>query len=66
MQKLTYTTLTYHPEASAIGLILLQADEVLENEIRQMLPEPSVIYHTRVPSGKEVSSETLAFVVCQK
>ena len=60
MQKLTYSSQTYYPAGTAIGLILLQTDEVLENEIRQMLPEPAVIYHTRVPSGKEVSSETLA------
>ena len=60
MQNLTYTSQTYHPDGTAIGLVLLQTDEVLENEIRQMLPETAVIYHTRVPSSKQVSSESLA------
>jgi maleate isomerase len=60
LQRLKYTSQRYYPDGKSIGLILLQTDEVLENEIRQMLPERSVIYHTRVPSGKQVSSETLA------
>jgi len=60
MQKLHYTNQTYYPDSTAIGLILLQADEVLENEIRKLLPANSVIYHTRVPSGLEVTNETLA------
>ena len=60
MQKLHYSRQTYYPDGTAIGLILLQTDEVLENEIRQLLPADSVIYHTRVPSGEQVTSETLA------
>ncbi len=60
MQKLRYSSQSYYPESTAIGLILLQTDEVLENEIRKLLPADSVIYHTRVPSGSEVTNETLA------
>ncbi len=60
MQKLNYSSQTYYPDSTAIGLILLQTDEVLESEIRKLLPANSVIYHTRVPSGTQVTNETLA------
>ena len=60
MQKLQYSSQNYYPESTAIGLILLQTDEVLESEIRKLLPVESVIYHTRVPSGADVTNETLA------
>jgi maleate isomerase len=60
MQKLDYTEQSYVSPGTAIGLILLQTDEVLENEIRSMLPAASTLFHTRVPSGDEVTSETLS------
>jgi len=60
MQKLSYSEEVYSPKGAAIGLILLQTDEVLENEIRSMLPSGSTLFHTRVPSGDEVTAETLA------
>ncbi len=60
MQKLQYSSQSYYPESTAIGLVLLQTDEVLESEIRKLLPAESVIYHTRVPSGTQVTNETLA------
>ncbi len=61
MQNLTYTSQQYYPLASGVGLILLQADEVLENEIRGLLARRNTqLFHTRVPSGAEVTSQTLA------
>ncbi|MGB7336465.1 MAG: Asp/Glu racemase [Salaquimonas sp.] len=58
--KLKYVEQTYVPIGKAVGLILLQTDEVLENEIRSFLPEKMVLFHSRVPSGDEVTTETLA------
>lgn len=61
MQSLTYALQDYHPPASGIGLVLLQTDEVLENEIRTLLSRPDrPLYHTRVESGADVTPETLA------
>jgi len=60
MKQLSYTTQSYDPPASGIGLILLQTDEVLENEFRQFLKAAKSVFHTRVPSGDEVTAETLA------
>jgi maleate isomerase len=60
MKQLSYTVQTYDPPASGIGLILLQTDEVLENEFRRFLPSAASVFHTRVPSGDEVTAETLA------
>ncbi len=60
MQKLDYSETEFVKQGSAIGLVLLQTDEVLENEIRSMLPGDAVLYHSRVPSGDEVTAETLA------
>ena len=49
-----------------MGLILLQTDEVLENEIRVLFDNVKLdgstppLYHSRVPSGAAVTPETLA------
>ena len=45
---------------SQIGMIVLQSDETLEYEFRQMLPSVGVaLYVTRVPSSLTVSASTL-------
>lgn len=46
--------------APKLGLIVLQADEVIENEIRHWLPPGTELFHSRVPSGRDVSRESLA------
>ena len=43
-----------------IGLIVLQADETLEADLRRLLPADVDILVSRVPSGTTVSSDTLA------
>ena len=43
----------------AIGLIVLQADETIEGDFRRMLASDVAFYTSRVPSGAEVSPETL-------
>lgn len=60
MQKFEYTKQDYVKPGRSVGLILLQTDEVLENEIRHMLPADVALFHTRVPSGDEVTADTLA------
>lgn len=43
-----------------IALIVLQADESLEPEMRRLLPAPTEVLISRVPSGEHVLPETLA------
>lgn len=46
---------------AAIGLIVLQSDETLEHDMRRILPLDGVAcYVSRVPSGTEVTPDTLA------
>ena len=45
----------------ALGLIILQADETLEQEFRLLMSSDVFsLYHSRVPSSLEVTEETLA------
>jgi len=43
-----------------IGLIILQADETIELDFRRLFPLDVELFVTRIPSGEEVTSETLA------
>lgn len=46
---------------ATLGLIALQADETIEHDFRRLLPTRDVaLYVSRVPSGLEVTSDTLA------
>ena len=46
---------------SSLGLIVLQADETIEAEFRQLFAGQAIaIYHSRIPSAPEVTPETLA------
>ncbi|MEE1555253.1 MAG: Asp/Glu racemase, partial [Alphaproteobacteria bacterium] len=46
---------------AAFGVIVLQADETLEAEFAGLFDRPGLaLYHTRIPSGAEVTAETLA------
>jgi len=45
---------------ATLGLIVLQADETLENDLRALFPSADIALHfTRVPSAPEVHSDTL-------
>jgi maleate isomerase len=44
----------------ALGLIVLQADETLEGDMRAMMPLETALYVSRVPSDDAVTSDTLA------
>ncbi|WP_417721441.1 Asp/Glu racemase [Salipiger sp.] len=43
-----------------IGLVVLQSDETLELDFRRLIPTGVELFATRVPSGDEVTPETLA------
>lgn len=60
MQHLRYDKTEYHRPGSALGLIVLQSDETLEDELRRWLPDDVALFHTRVPNSTTVTSETLA------
>jgi maleate isomerase len=46
---------------ATLGLIVLQSDETIEQDFRRLFPEDDIaIYASRVPSGLEVSPDTLA------
>ena len=47
-------------DAPRIGLIVLQADETIEADFRRLIPPGVEFLVSRVPSGAEVTSETLA------
>ena len=42
------------------GLIVLQSDETIEQEIRSTLDESVAIYHSRIPCDQSVNNENLA------
>lgn len=57
------TTFDYELQAHEpprLGLIVLQSDERIERDFRQLIPHTAALFVTRVPSGDEVSSDTLA------
>jgi maleate isomerase len=46
--------------AARLGLIVLQADETIENEFRRIMPFDVDLYVSRVPSGRDVTPDSLA------
>ncbi len=47
------------PDPVRLGLIILQADETIERDFRRLLPVETACHVSRVPSGLEVTQETL-------
>lgn len=43
-----------------LGLIALQVDQTIEADLRRILPETSELYVSRVPSGAEVTPDSLS------
>lgn len=57
MTRLSYeASLIVNPR---LGLVVLQTDETIELDFRRLLPANADLYVTRVPSGLEVTRETL-------
>lgn len=59
MQQMPYQTQDYFADAKAVGLIVLQTDEVMEDELRQWLPNTTRLYHTRIPNDDVITEDTL-------
>jgi len=56
------TTLDYSlnlPAAPTVGVVVLQTDEVVEDELRHWLTPGTRILHTRIPNDQSVNAETL-------
>ncbi len=59
--RFDYTTSDPLGAHGCLGLLVLQSDETIESDMRRMLPQsPVALYVSRVPSGLEVTPETLA------
>ncbi|MCC0014029.1 MAG: Asp/Glu racemase [Hoeflea sp.] len=43
-----------------LGLIVLQADETIENEFRRIIPSRATLHVSRVPSGRDVTTDSLS------
>ena len=50
---------TLEESSPAIGLIVLQSDETIENEFRTIFSASIPLYHSRIPSAPEVTPKTL-------
>lgn len=60
MQKIDYESEDYSINSPSVGLIVLQTDEVMEDELRHWLPDTMRIFHTRIPNASNVTAETLS------
>lgn len=58
MSGLAYQLSDHRPVQ--LGIVVLQADETLEHDLRRLLPEQTELLVTRVPSATSVSSQSLA------
>jgi maleate isomerase len=47
------------PDPLRLGLVILQADETIERDFRRLLSMDTAVHFSRVPSGLEVTQETL-------
>ncbi len=59
MLKSDYQTSDYYAHKNCVGLIVLQSDEVIEEEVRAWLPDDTRLFHTRIESGADVTAESL-------
>jgi len=57
MEKFNFTLENYH--RPTVGLIVLQSDEALEEELRAWLPDHYRLLHSRIPSGAAVNEDSL-------
>ncbi|MFT4792887.1 MAG: maleate isomerase [Paracoccaceae bacterium] len=60
MTALPYTLTGPIGTRASLGLIVLQADEVIEQDFRRLFPDRDVaVYASRIPSGADLTPETL-------
>lgn len=61
MARLPYRLTGPIGASARLGLIVLQADEVIEQDFRRLFPSgETALYVTRIPSGADLTAETLA------
>ncbi|SDW75486.1 maleate cis-trans isomerase family protein [Roseicitreum antarcticum] len=61
MKKIGFDLIGPIGSKATLGLVVLQADETLEQDFRRLFPDRDIaIYITRIPSGDELSAETIA------
>jgi len=61
MTALPYATDAGWSERAALGLIVLQVDETVEQEFPALVADtPTRLYHARIPSGDDLTAETIA------
>ena len=59
--RLPFTTSPPIGTRATLGLIVLQADEVIEQDFRRLFPAREVaLYGARIPSATDVTEDTLA------
>lgn len=58
MTPFPYTTDSAVPKT--LGLIVLQEDETIEGDFRRLMPQDARVYASRVPSGLEVTQDSLS------
>ncbi len=61
MSKLPFTLAGPIGSRASLGLVVLQADEVIEQDFRRLFADPDIaLYVTRIPSGADLTGATLA------
>lgn len=61
MNTFSFTTDPPDPQPATIGMVVLQADQTLENDFQRLIPARQIIQHvTRIPSDREVTFDTLS------
>lgn len=61
MSPLPYTLTGPIGSRASLGLVVLQADEVIEQDFRRLFANPDIaLYVTRIPSGADLTGATLA------
>ena len=64
MNEFSYSLIPHRERKTTVGLIVLQSDETVEPELHQWLPPTHYdVLVSRVPSGEEVTEETLGAMV---
>ncbi len=60
MQTAPYELDPSYSESPAMGLIVLQSDETIESEFKQLMPDTVRLFHSRIPMAAEITAETLS------
>jgi len=59
MQSLSFTSTADDKSCPAVGLVVLQTDETMEDELKRWLPDRYRLFHTRIANSQKVDQQTL-------